>query len=204
MNDDKSKNLSDVAYISVGYPFRGTISEGEGSGMFVVQMKDVSRSQRVDWDSCTETELTGKRKPDWLSTGDILFTSRGRHNYAVIINDLPADKKAVASPHFFVIRSKQENLLPEYLTWLLNKKPCQRYFQRQTEGSFTKNIRRDVLEKTPVIIPSLQEQQTIIRLSKTLHEEQQILKQIIHNGEATMNAIAEKLSNTSNSVRGKK
>ncbi len=193
MSDNKVKKLTDISSVLVGYPFRGVMSEVEGAGVFVIQLKDVAPNQDIDWSSCFETELTGKRKPDWIGVGDILFSSRGRNNHAVLVDCLPEEKKVVAAPHFFIIRDLNGNVLPAYLAWLLNQSPCQRHFKREAEGSHTKNIRRGVIEDTPIVIPSIQKQKSIINLAKTLKQEQQILKQLIHNGEITMNAIANDL-----------
>ncbi|MCF6188906.1 MAG: restriction endonuclease subunit S [Cocleimonas sp.] len=193
MIDDKHKKLIDISSILPGHPIRGVITEKEEAGVFVVQLKDASPNRGVDWSSCIEIELTGKRKPDWVEAGDILFSSRGRNNHAVLVDSPPEAKKIVAAPHFFIIRDLNSNVLPAYLTWLLNQPPCQRHFKREAEGSHTKNIRRGVIEDAPVVIPSLQKQKNIINLAEAQKQQQFILKQLIHNGERTMNAIANDL-----------
>ncbi len=193
MIDNKRKKLISISSILVGHPIRGVITETEKAGVFVVQLKDASPDRGIDWSSCIEIELTSKRKPDWIEEGDILFSSRGRNTHAVLVDHMPKEKKIVAAPHFFIIRDLNNNILPAYLAWLLNQPSCQQYFKREAVGSHTKNIRRDVIEDTPVIIPSLQKQKIIINLANTQKQEQEILKQLIHNGEITMNAIANDL-----------
>ncbi len=185
--------LFSLANIASGHPFRGKIPEHKGSGVHAVQMKDVSALDGISWNSCVETEITGKREPDWLIQGDVLFVARGSHNYAVLVDETEPAVKAVAAPQFYRIRCKRQEVLPEYLVWFLNQEPCQRYFQREAEGSVTKSIRRSVLEDTFVAVPSLERQHSIIRLASTLHKEQQLIKQLIHNGETMMNSIANDL-----------
>ncbi len=182
--------LSEISKIVVGHPFRGRIQEEKGSGVRAVQMKDVSILDGINWDTCVETELAGKREPDWLMPGDVLFAARGSHNYAVLVGQIPQEIRAVAAPHFYLLRCKRQEVLPEYLAWFLNQEPSQRYFQREAEGSLTKSIRRSVLEHTPIAVPNLERQQSIIRLAETLKQEQQIIDQLIRNGEAMMNTIA--------------
>jgi len=193
MNSNKRKKLIDASTILVGHPIRGVIAETEETGVFIVQLKDTSLSGGIDWSSCIEIELTGKRKPDWIKVGDILFSSRGRNTHAVLVDYMPEEKKIVAAPHFFIIRDLNNDILPAYLAWLLNQPFCQRHFKREAEGSHTKNIRRGVIENTPIVIPSLQKQKTIISLINAQKQQQHILKQLIHNGETTMNAIANNL-----------
>ena len=184
--------LKHIAEISAGYPFRGKIPEASDNSVLVIQMKDISSDTHIVWDSCTPTTLTGKRDPGFLLPSDILVAARGNHNYAVQVGDiLHADcNQAVAAPHFFVVRIKQQNVLPEFLVWLLNQAPCQRYFEQNAEGSMAKSIRRSVLDNTPIVIPSLAKQRTIAAMANTLRAEQTLLQDLIINGEHMMNALA--------------
>lgn len=187
--------LKQVATINAGYPFRGKIPELAGSAVVAVQMKDVSLTEGIRWSGCLETELTGKREPDYLSTGDILVAARGSHNYAVQVDESLAltGKQAVAAPHFFVISLKKNDVLPEFMVWLLNQVPAQRYFEQNAEGTLTKSIRRSVLEDAPVVVPPLAKQRVIISMANTLREEQRLIQKLINNGERLMGAIANDL-----------
>src|SRR5690554_3107251 len=193
--------LKQIASINAGYPFRGKIPEVYDSTVIAVQMRDISLPDGVNWAECITTNLTGKRKPDFLQHGDILVAGRGNHNYAVLIDINKANKtlgltvEAVASPHFFVVRIQQENVLPEFVAWLLNQPYCQRYFEQNSEGSLTKSIRRSVLEETPMVIPPLEKQKTIVALANAINEEHKLMQQLIQNGERTLNAIANDLYN---------
>ena len=192
--------LKQIATINAGYPFRGKIPEVPGSAVVAVQMKDVSLTEGIRWSDCLETELTGKREPDYLNTGDILVAARGSHNYAVQVDESLAStgKQAVAAPHFFLIRLKKaclkkKDILPEFMVWLLNQAPAQRYFEQNAEGTLTKSIRRSVLEDAPVVVPPLAKQRAIIAMANTLGEEQRLIQRLVNNGERMMNAIAKDL-----------
>jgi len=186
--------LKQIAHIAVGYPFRGKIPEVAGTHVLAVQMKDISVSEGINWSTCVETETQGRREPDWLSAGSILFVARGSNNYSVLIDSSAEGKKAVAAPHLYIITPKKRALLPEYLAWYLNQEPCLRYFQRESEGTLTKSIRRAALEATPIAVPSLDQQKSIVALANTLRKEQQLLTQLFSNGQLTMNAIATQLA----------
>lgn len=187
--------LKQIATINAGYPFRGKLPEVLGSAVVAVQMKDVSLTEGILWSDCLETELTGKREPDYLTTGNILVAARGNHNYAIQVDKLLATtgKQAVAAPHFFVVSLKKKDILPEFMVWLLNQVPVQRYFEQNAEGTLTKSIRRSVLEETPVVVPPLVKQQAIIAMASTLGEEQRLIKRLVNNGERMMGAIANDL-----------
>jgi len=185
--------LNEIATINSGHPFRGRIQEKLGAGMVAVQMKNILPDQSIDWAGCTEAQPASKRAPDWLKPGDVLFAARGNNNYAVLIDESITDLQAVPAPHFFVLRSKTRELIPDFLAWLLNQPHSQRHFQREAEGTFTKSIRRSVLAATPVVLPSMSKQRTIIHLANALNKKQQLMEQLIHNGEALMNGIANDL-----------
>lgn len=184
--------LSKISTISAGHPFRGKIPEAPGSGIYAVQMKDISVAQGINWAGCIETEPMG-RSAAWLGQGDILVAARGNHNYAVLVADAPP--AAVAAPHFFVVRAKGHTLLPEFLVWLLNQRQCQRYFDQNAEGSVTKSIRRSVLEATPIAIPPLEKQQVVMQLVSTLNREQQMLHSLVRSNEVLLGSIAADLVN---------
>lgn len=187
--------LKHIANINAGYPFRGKIPEVVGSSVVAVQMKDVSLTEGIRWQSCQETELTGKREPDYLAAGDILVAARGSHNYAIQIDQTltATGKQAVAAPHFFVVRLKKKDILPEFMAWLLNQALAQRYFEQNAEGTLTKSIRRIVLEEASVVVPPLAKQRAIVAVANTLREEQRLMQHLVSNGERMMSAIAKDL-----------
>jgi hypothetical protein len=186
--------LRDISTIVAGHPFRGKIPHVPCSGIAVVQMKDVSPRDGVNWQGCIETELQGRGNGTWLESGDILVAARGSSNYAILI-DLPPNTalQALAAPHFYLVRCKRKQVVPEFLVWLLNQRPCQRYFEQNAEGTLTKSIRRTVLEETHIALPSLARQATIVGLANTLKREEQALEKLIRNNEKLLSAVADDL-----------
>ena len=183
--------LLDVVTIAAGHPFRGKILEKSGSGVRAIQMKDVSIDQGVLWGGVTETEIAGKKSPDWLMNGDILFAARGARNYAVLIDGVL--DKVVSAPQFYILRvadSSKAKLLPEFLVWQINQKNVQNYFESTSEGTLTKSVRRSVLESTEICIPPLQKQKQVLGLYKTLKAEKAVCAQLTRNADRLMNAIA--------------
>lgn len=183
--------LSEITNISAGHPFRGKIPEKSGSDIRVVQMKNISSGSGVCWDAVIETELTGKKEPNWLMDGDVLFVARGSRNYAAIVDQLKG--KVVGAPHFYILRVEDQLLLPEFLVWQLNQKPMQNYFDRAAEGSFTKSLRRSALEKALITVPPIKKQKQILRLNKTLLQETRLYAELAQNADKLMNSIAREL-----------
>ena len=72
-----SFKLKDIADIRLGHPFRGSIKGDEKGDVNVVQVRDTNDSGEVNGSKLVRTFLAGRKKPDWLQTGDILFVAKG-------------------------------------------------------------------------------------------------------------------------------
>ena len=139
------------------------------------------------------TELPGRKAPDWLQPGDVLFVSRGTRFYAVCVDEPPGP--AVCSPHFFHLRVKPSSgMLPAFLAWQINQPPFQRQLWQAAEGSSQLSIRRPVLEALSIGVPGLPDQQRIVALAELARQERQVLHQLIRNREHQLEALAEKLA----------
>lgn len=185
--------VGQLAELKGGYPFRGSIEESADWEALAVQMKDVDPERGVDWACATRTALAGRKHPDWLKAGDVLFVSKGARFYAVCIDEPPSP--AVCSPHFFHLHvMPQAPLLPAFMAWQINQPPFQRQLQQAAEGSSQLSIRRPVLESLTLILPSLADQHRIVALADLASQERRALHNLIHNREQQLHALAEDLA----------
>lgn len=180
-------NLHEYAEVRAGHPFRGSVPETADGSALTVQMRDVGAQQGVVWEHVARTNPGGRKKPDWLRAGDILFLARGARNFAVHLEHVPGP--AVCSQYFFLIRLIDSRLLPAFLAWQINQSPAQAYLQRNAEGSDQLSIRRGILEALPVTVPSLERQQQILAYVQTLRREQVLLEEMRRNREAEVQGI---------------
>ena len=149
--------LNQIASIELGFQLRSQVIQSPESKELLIQMKDVSKTNGVNWKTCVPTQLPGKKMPQWLCDGDVIVVARGFNFFAAHIQDIPQGFQAVAAPAFFVLSKINAQILPEYLTWWLNQVPTQRYFEKSAEGAISKSLKRNALENTPVIIPPLEQ-----------------------------------------------
>ncbi len=181
--------LADVAGIGAGYPFRGSIEDAPEGDVAVVQIRNIDADMGIDWPSVSRTQLTGRRKPDWLGQGDILFSARGNRNVAALVGVVPG--QAVCSPHFFLIRVEDVGkLLPAFVAWQINQEPIQRYLSTSATGSYITSIRRQVLEDLPIVMPPLEEQRTIVAFNGAAMRERHLLLELIENRNRQMRSLA--------------
>ena len=185
--------LNQIASIELGFQLRSQVIQSPESKELLIQMKDVSKTNGVNWKTCVPTQLPGKKMPQWLCDGDVIVVARGFNFFAAHIQDIPQGFQAVAAPAFFVLSKINAQILPEYLTWWLNQVPTQRYFEKSAEGAISKSLKRNALENTPVIIPPLEQQKHIVSLARLFREEYRLLEQMRTNTAQMQTALVNQL-----------
>ncbi len=186
-----NKTLTDIAIVKAGHPFRGKILEDTEASTYVVQIRDIDNDGYIHWQQLIRTNITGRKSPDWLQKGDVLFAARGARNAAAFVGDI--DKPMVCAPHYFLIQVTDESVLPEFIAWQLKQENAQRYFANSAEGSSQMNIRRAVLEATPLVIPSIEKQKAIVGFDNKVKQEKRLLNDLIDNRVKQMQGIAKAL-----------
>ena len=197
MVDAAFRSLASVAAVQAGFPFRGAIEDMPRGDVRVVQMKDVDPELGVMWRGCARTSLGGRKRPDWLRAGDLLFLAKGARYFAVHLAQPPAP--AVCAPAFFHARIHDPTAVdPAFVAWQINQPPCQRQLLQVAEGSNQLSIRRPALEQVMLSVPAIAEQRHIVALAQLARDERQALHRLIHNREQQLHAIAESLNSIAN------
>jgi hypothetical protein len=194
------QSVAELTSLQAGYPFRGAIEIAPEGAVLVVQMKDVDPEAGVDWRGAIRTSLGGRKLPEWLRAGDVLFVAKGARFYAVCLDEPPAS--AVCAPAFFHLRVKEPaSVDPAFLAWQINQAPFQRQLQQAAEGSGQLSIRRPVLEALCLHIPSMRRQRDIAALVDLARAERQAFHQLIHNRELQLHALAEGLGRATSDIQ---
>jgi restriction endonuclease S subunit len=190
----KFARLIDLASVMVGHPMRGAVDHLPQGNVRMVQMRDVDIERGLAWDTAAQIEPPGKRSANLLQSGDVLFTTRGTRNVAIMLKDVPGP--AICAPNLFIIRLRdRRTCLEGYLAWFINERPGQAYFQRSATGTNILNIRREVLEQFEIPVPSLAEQQAIVDFADAARAERDLLRGLIKNRDQQLEALALGLAN---------
>lgn len=186
--------LVDLAHIRAGHPFRGAVEAVDSGSVVVAQMKDILPTGKIDWSSAVRTQLTGRKEPDWLKTGDILFVTRGSRYYAACVGRPPG--LAVCGPHLFHLTVRDaDQVLPEFLVWLVGQGPVQRQLLQAASGSLQLSVTRQSLEMLEISLPPIKTQRHIADLNSMAARERTLLTALIHNREQELEALAYALAN---------
>lgn len=185
-------SLKEIVSLMAGHPFRESIQNVLDGDVSVVQMKDVDPEKGIDSANFYRVHLTGRKKPDYLKRGDILFIGRGYRIFAVLVDqDL---ESTVAGSHFFIlrVRSNRQQVSPDYLAWYINHKQAQRYFSQHVAGTALPHVNRTVLENLPVIVPPLEVQEHMMRAHDCRLKEKALLETLIEKKRLFLDGLLDK------------
>lgn len=195
MIDAEINLLGDLAEIRAGYPFRSPVEQVPEGPVRVVQMRNLALDGSVRWADVVRTDLTGRRRPDWLMPGDLLLVARGNRYYAACLDTVPGS--AVCGPHLFHLRLRSAPaVLPEFLAWQINQPPFQRVLRKAAEGSSQLSIRRPELEALRISVPSIPNQKKVAQLARLALRERDLLASLIQNRERQLEALATELAHS--------
>lgn len=193
MIDANLRSVADLATVRTGYPFRGPIAEVHSGGVLVAQMKDVDPSAGLKWETVVRTELTGRKEPDWLQAGDILFVPRGQRFFASSIGPPPG--LAVCGPHLVLLRLRPgARVTSDFLAWQINQPPVQKQLRIAAEGTNQLSVRITEIEGLRLAVPPIEQQLRIVGLAEAAARERGLLTQLIANREQQLAAIAANLA----------
>lgn len=191
--DAKVTPIADLATVRSGYPFRGPIKEVHSGGVLVAQMKDIDPSLGLQWGAVIRAELTGRKEPEWLQAGDILFVPRGQRFFAASIGTPPDE--AVCGPHLVVLRVHPgARVAPDFLAWQINQPPVQKQLRVAAEGTNQLSVRIAEIEALRIAVPPIDQQLLIVGLADAAARERGLLTQLIANREQQLAAIATDLA----------
>lgn len=173
------KKLREIAGITSGYTFRGSVENDPKGQIFVLQAKNISANQ----DLVATTDLitvSGKslRNPYFLERNDVLVVSRGSgagsFRSAVFASD---ESNVMPSSSVHVIRIKDVTILPKYVSFYFNSAEGQKALaQIVTGASYIQSILVKNLADFPIPIPPIHTQKSIIALHENIIDQERIFK----------------------------
>ncbi|MCU0417113.1 MAG: restriction endonuclease subunit S [Cytophagaceae bacterium] len=166
------KLIKDIANIQTGL-----FAKPSGDGDLVyLQSKHFDENGQLYKELYPDLQLDEVPKKHLLQNGDVLFAAKGSKNFATVFEN--HNEPSVASTSFFVIRSVDKYVLPQYLAWFLNNHTTQTLLKGQAIGTSIPSISKQVLENLEITIPEIKMQMTIVEISKLRNKEKSLKIQI--------------------------
>lgn len=162
-----SELLRNIASLHTGHTIRSRQEIDPDGDCVFIQVKDWEALESAASRESITSRIVSKDLPDIqiLKDQDILIVSKGTNNRAILYNgQFPM---AVAASFFTIVRLRSERIKPAFLVWYINSPKAQEYFTANRAGTTTLNLSKKAIEDLPVPIPSLENQERIIRLADT-------------------------------------
>jgi restriction endonuclease S subunit len=164
------KNIADVW---VGYQPKDRAEHDMDGTYRLIQIKDFREDGSINFGSLSW--VVPDRDPERyrVQEGDVLFSARGKYNYAYALENVLA--QTLAGGNFFVVRLIKRDLLPEYLAWFLNQPVTQEAIKGRMMGTNIPYISKGAFVALEVQMPPLETQGKICQLIRLLQQEKRLL-----------------------------
>lgn len=174
------RKITNIADLSSGYTFRGSVENDLKGQISVLQAKNISLNQNVtDTTDFATISGTSLRNPYFLERNDILVVSRGSGAGSFRSAIFTSDRNNVMpSSSVHVIRVKDVNVLPKYVSLYLNSEVGQKaLLQTVTGGSYLQSVLVKNLAELKIPIPPIHTQKSIVALHENISEQGKIFRQ---------------------------
>lgn len=142
----------------------------------LLNMRAVRSEGDIDLDQLDVYHAVEFLKPEYLSrNGDIIVRLTAPYT-AILIDE--STSGLVISSNFVVIRMEHQQLLPEYLYWLLNTHRVKQQFYENTTSNMLGAIKAKFLAEFELELLPVEEQRKIAQLHLLAKRESRLLRQL--------------------------
>jgi restriction endonuclease S subunit len=180
--------LKHIATVQMGYSFRTRLEASADGEIAVIQMKDLQEDNIVNCKELTKIELDEVKEHHLVQKDDLVFRSRGHLTTSAILLENPG-KAVVAAPLLRIRVTMQDKVVPEYLNWFINQQEAQIFLTSRAKGTVQQMISKQAIEDLEVILPGLDAQKDIVKLSRLSAHEQVLLRILAKKREQYVSAI---------------
>ena len=183
------KKITEIADVQIGYQFRKKIEPADDGTNRVIQIRDFDENHTLNRECLSRVRIDKSTEQYLIHQGDVLFLSRGHRNWAAPIIDELQD--TVAAGHFFVIKMRNEIILPEYLAWYINQSPAQEYLHNiARRGTHMPLVTLSAFKGLTVEVPDMTTQHRIVELSRLMEREKKLLAELQEKRLLLINTIS--------------
>ena len=180
-------SIQNIADIRVGYQPKGRVEHNAAGTHRLIQIKDFHECGAIDYDSLSWIAPDPDPHNYRVQDGDVLFSARGKYNTAYALAGTPM--QTVAGGNFFVLRLKENGILPEFLAWSLNQPVMQEEIRSRMMGSNIPYISKKAFETLEIEVPPLETQHEICELIRLQRREQRLLSLLVEKRQQLIQAV---------------
>lgn len=168
----QERRLSELGELTTGFQVRSAISDVPEAPHRLVTIGDVS-DDGIDFERVAKMDLGNRIWKYVLNPGDILLRSRGASYKSAVVPLL--DGPTVATAPIYVLRLHVDDVLPEYLSWWINRDEIQDQLASEARGSYIPTVSRDSFAKLWIPLPPLDIQARIAEMEDLRRQERRLM-----------------------------
>lgn len=173
----QKRYFKEISEIIAGYTFRKALINDPNGDTQVLLAKNINSYGDINYSELPRINLTLPRTNAFIRRNDVILSSRGIFRAGTFYKEM---ENTIASSSLFILRIRDNAVIPEYLSIYLNSEAGQNSIQKILTGSSIKTILRGALENLSIPIPSLKVQKLIIEISDNWQKREKLLNQKIN------------------------
>lgn len=175
--------LGNIATVRSGLVLsRKQAHESTGARYPLLNLRSVNPRGYIDTNLLDVFDASEKLPSEYLSqTGDVIIRLSAPYTAILIDNETAG---MVVSSNFIIIRIKRDELLPEYLVWLLNTPDVKHLIYENTSSNMLGAIKAKFFSDFEISLLPIARQRQIAALNELAMKEANLLRQLAHEKES--------------------
>lgn len=159
-----------IGKVCTGFEY-GTSAKSKPEGKLPVLRMGNLQSGEIDWSNLVYTDSDADIKKLTLNEGDVLFNRTNSLEHVGKTAIYRGDMPAIFAGYLIRVHYDRSTLLPEFLNMFLNSRSA-RDFGRSISGKSVNqaNISASKLKTYPIMLPSVPDQEDVVRKMESLRE----------------------------------
>ena len=187
MNKIRNEKLLNLCNLSFGHYLKPT----QDKGISYLQVKNFSDDGEYLDNVENFVQEKNIKESLLLEQDDILFVSKGMRFFAYKYET--AIGAAIASSIFYIIKVDADLIVADYLVCILNHPKSMAYFNGVSAGSSIPSIRKKELLDFEIPVPSILEQEEIVKIYKLHIKQQKIIAELKQKNQIRFNQVINQL-----------
>lgn len=165
--------IGDLVEIQPGFQFRKEVDSHAAGSIGVLQIKDIEDRRRLKPETIERADFDRSVDAYRVDRGDVLFLSRGHHQFAIAIEHDLTD--TIAAGYFYILRLRTHIVRPAFLAWAINQDPFQNQLAPLSQGSHMPFVSKAKFQDLKIPVPPLERQDAIVAIADLARVEQDLL-----------------------------
>ncbi len=169
--------LPQISEIQTGFTLRKRLETSLSGGVLSLQLRNLGRNGVDSPDCLDRLPLEDIKQRYLVSSGDVLFRSRGERTTACALDERFSEPAVAVSP-IVILRPDTSLVLPDYLAWSINQRAAQRHLDDDARGTSMRMVPKSALDSMEIDLPDIETQRRIIALDDLARREHRLSQRL--------------------------